>query len=249
MGLNTPGTGGSNKNFLGIFSNQLVMEFKKKEDLEAKVEALGLDPEKIQVRQKTKGENEGQDVFYYVFRELEGAKLTNIRLNDTDWGEFVELEFTDVDQKFIISLGDVFSRTSKDFIRRVENLDLDEDITFRVWSMTAEETGRSAKSGVTMYQDGNKVEYAVSYDDMPAPVEKKKGKKVEWDYTDQEDYLYNVLVDFIKENFKEDVKEEKPEPKPEPEQKKPAASSARKPRARAGASAGSSEGKDDDLPF
>jgi len=72
---------------------------------------------------------------------------------------FLELEFTDVDEKFSVSLGDVYSRMAKDFIRRMGGLDLNEEVIFGVWSISAEEADNGkAKSGVRMYQDDTKVE-------------------------------------------------------------------------------------------
>ena len=51
MGMNTRGGGGSsNKTYLGVYANQLVLEYAKEEDLVAKLEALGYDPDKIQER-------------------------------------------------------------------------------------------------------------------------------------------------------------------------------------------------------
>jgi hypothetical protein len=242
MGMNTRGGGASNKIYLGIYQNQMVLEYNKEEDLLKKVESLGLDPDKIQVRQRTKGKNEGKDVFYYVIYDVEGV-LSNATINETDWGDFLELEITDVDEKFVVSLGDVFGRMAKDFIRRAGNLDLSSDVNFGVWSMSKEETGSSARAGVKMYQDDEKVEYFISYDDMPEPVEKKKGRKTEWDYTDQETYLYEKLVAWIEENFKGEVKESAPEPQEEKPQKR-----TRKSRVKANEEL-QPEGKADDLPF
>ena len=173
--------------------------------------------------------------------------LTNIKINENDWGDFVELEFTDVDEKFIISLGDVFSRMSKDFVRRLGNLDLSKEINFGLWSMETDDGKK--RSGVKMYQDDEKVDYSLTYDDMPEPTKTKKGRKVEWNYDEQEAFLYEELNDFLKENFKNDgdgsgktpldSADKKPDPKAKPK---------RKPRGKA-ASKDKGLGDDDDLPF
>tara|TARA_R110002110_G_scaffold7049_6_gene35061 strand:+ start:5121 stop:5861 length:741 start_codon:yes stop_codon:yes gene_type:complete len=246
MGMNTRGAGGSNKTYLGVYANQLVLEYTKEEDLVAKLESLGYDPDKIQERKKAKGKNEGQSVYYFVVWDVEGM-LTNIKINENDWGDFVELEFTDVDEKFIISLGDVFSRMSKDFVRRLGNLDLSKEINFGLWSMETDDGKK--RSGVKMYQDDEKVDYSLTYDDMPEPTKTKKGRKVEWNYDEQEAFLYEELNDFLKENFKNDgdgsgktpldSADKKPDPKAKPK---------RKPRGKA-ASKDKGLGDDDDLPF
>lgn len=247
MGFNKRGGGASNKTYLGVYSNQLVLEYAKEDDLIAKVEALGLDIDKIKERKKMKGKNEGQAVYYYVIYDVEGI-LTNVRINENDWGDFVELEITDVDEKFVVSLGDVFSRIAKDFIRRTANLDTTEYVNFGLWSLETDE-GKT-RSGVKMYQDDEKIEYAITYDDMPEPIQKKKGRKIEWDYSDQETFLYDSLLAFIDENYKgDDVKEQAPA---KVEAKEPAANAKkapRKPRGKAEVADAKGVGPKDDMPF
>lgn len=201
MGFNTRGGGGSNKTYLNVYQGNLVLEYNSEADLEKKLESLGLDPDNIKVRQRTKGRNEGKDVFYYVLYDVSGY-LSNITLNENDFGEFLELEFTDVDEKFSVSLGDVYSRMAKDFIRRMGGLDLNEEVVFGVWSISAEEADNGkAKSGVRMYQDDEKIDYHIEYDELPEPTTKKKGRKTVWDFTEQESFLYDELIKWKDDNF------------------------------------------------
>lgn len=228
MGVKQRGAQGSGKTYFGIYSDQLVIQYDDRESLEKKCDQLGFDPEDILVRKKTKGKNEGQEVFYIVVDAIDGL-IQDIRINETDWGDFVEIELDDIGDKFIVSLGDVFeSRMAKDFVRRIGNLDLGKELVFGVWSMTKEETGSSKRSGVKMYQDDEKVEYAIGYDEMPEPEEKKKGKNTTWDYTEQSQYLFEQLDEFIKENFSTKVDEKEREEKEPPNKnkgrRKPAAS-------------------------
>lgn len=248
MGFNKRGSGGSKKTYLGVFQNQLVLQYDKEEDLIKKVESLGLDIDKIEERKKTKGKNEGQLVYYYVIYDVEGM-ITDVSINEADWGDMVEIELTDVDEVFVVALGDVFNRTTKDFIRRVGNLDVTEYVNFGLWSLLTDE-GKS-RSGVKMYQDnGDKVEYAITYDDMPEPIQRKKGRKIEWDYSEQETFLYDQLVEFIDENYKTGEVTEKAPAKVEA--KEPAANAKkapRKPRAKAEVADAKGIGPKDDMPF
>lgn len=242
MGVNTRGTSGSNKTFINIYQNDLVLEYSSKEDLEKKLDYLGLDKDDIKVRQRTKGKNEGQDVFYYVLSDVSG-KLTNISINETDFGEFLELEFTDVDEKFCVSLGDVYSRTSKDFIRRVGNLDLAEEVVFGIWYISPEEADNGKpKSGVKMYQNDTKVEYFISYDELPEPTTKTKGRKTIWNFDDQEEFLYQALMEYKDENFlSEDVSDSDSNDKKEPKKAPAKRGRAKAPK--------KEEPVNDDLPF
>ena len=206
MGVNSMGAGGSNKTFFNMYQGKLVIEYDKKDDLLTKLERMDQDPEPhghhkgVQKRKRTKGKNEGKKVFYYAFNDVNG-KMTNIELRETDFGEFLNVELTDDDGEVcILSLGDVFGRFSKDFIRRIDGLSLKKEIAFGTWTM--ENDKGKTYSGVRMYQDGDKVEYEYETKDLPPPKEKKKGKKVTWDFSKQEEFLYKILEKFMKKNFK-----------------------------------------------
>jgi len=206
MGVNSRGVGGgSNTTFLNVYQGNIVIEYDEQDKLLSKLDSLGLDQEGVKVRQRTKGKNEGKDVFYYVLFDVSGL-LTNVTVKELPFGEFVELEITDVDEKFVISLGDVTGRIAKDFARKCGGIDLSSELVFGVWSLTAEqaENGK-AKSGVRMYQDGDKLDYFISYEDLPQPEKKTRGRKVTWDYSEQEDFLYDTIVDFSNSNFKGDA--------------------------------------------
>jgi len=213
-GINTRGTSGANKTFLNIFQNRLVLEYMNKEDLERKLNSLNLDVGMILSRKKVKGKHEGKTAYYYNLDNVEGM-MTNIRVHEGKFGDFLEVELTDVEEKYSISLGDIYSRMSKDFIRRVDNLDVTKEIDFSLWSISEEDSDNGkAYSGVTIYQNEKKVEYAMTFKDLVPPIEKKRGRKVKWDFSDQDEQLFEVLENFRKENFKEDVVEEKKESKP-----------------------------------
>lgn len=205
MGLNSMGSGSNNVTFFGLYGGDIVIEYGDKKELEKKLERLGLDPEDIETRKRTKGNNEGKKVYYYIFNDVEGL-LTNVYLKETDFGEFLNIELTDADEKYVISLGDVFSRHSKDFIRRMDSIDLKENIAVGTWSMEGD-NGKNY-SGVRLYQNGEKIDYVLQTEDLPAPVERKKGKKKEWDYSEQEEFLYERIESFIDENFKGNGKDE-----------------------------------------
>jgi len=249
MALNTRGTSSSNRTYLNIFQGNIVLEYDSQESIISKLDSLGLEyAEEIAEsnrmghvceRKRTKGKNEGKSVFYYILNDVSGM-LTNIKSTVNDFGEFVELEFTDVDETFGVSLGDVYSRICKDFIRRMGNIDLKKELVFGVWNITAEEADNGkAKSGVKMYQDGNKLEYYIGYDEMPEPTTKKKGSKTIWNFDDQEEFLYDALKTFKNDNFLNETVGEALPPKEEAPKAK---ATARKPREAAKSST-------DGLPF
>lgn len=249
MGLNTRVSGGSNKTFINVFQGNLVLEYDSQEALEKKLDFLGLDydTEKVSeanrldticVRQKLKGKNEGKDVFYYILRDVSG-NITDVTLTENDWGEFLQIELTDVDEKFSISLGDVSSRMAKDFVRRIGNIDLNEELVFGVWSISAEDADNGkAKSGVRMYQDDTKLEYFIEYDELPEPTTKMVRRKKVWDFSEQEEFLYDALTEWKDENFSSgEVENDLPKKKEE------------KPTRRKTRTASKNKEDNDDMPF
>jgi hypothetical protein len=213
MGLNSRG-GNSSKTFLSVFDSSLVLQYDNREDLEKKLDAIGLEHDAIKVRQKTKGKNEGKDVYYFKLHDVSGM-LTDVILKDTDWGEVLELEITDVDEKYQVSLGEVFGRIPRDFIRRVANIDVETELTFGVWGMVSKDNGKPY-SGVVMYQNEEKLPYVLERDDLPEATSKTRGKVTKWDFSAQEDFLYEKLGEFLAENFAGEAKdgdESKPEPR------------------------------------
>jgi len=196
MGLKTKS--GAGKMFLSIFSGDIVVNYDVREDLERRVEALGLDVNLIKERKKQAGKNEGQTVYYYVF-DLVGGMIDNISIVEPSWGgETLHVIIKDVDEVFDITLGDIYSRHSRDFIRRLGNLDVNKEVDFGAWQM---EEGDKVYSGVKLYQDNNKIDYSIVYTDLPKPTQKKRGSKITWDFTKQENFLYYILDKFIQENF------------------------------------------------
>lgn len=251
MGLNTRGAGSSNKTYINVYQGNLVLEYATQDSLEKKLDFLGLeyDTDKVSetnkmdsicVRQKTKGKNEGKDVFYYILRDVSGD-ITEVTLNENEWGEFLEIVLTDVDEKFSVSLGDVSSRMAKDFVRRMANIDLNKDLVFGVWSISAEDADNGKpKSGVRMYQDDVKLEYFIEYDEMPEPSQKKKGRKIIWDFSEQEEFLYNALIEWTDENFPSNkVENDLPEKKEKDD----------KPSKRKTRTASKAKREEDDMPF
>lgn len=232
MGIRTRGAAGSDKTFLSIFNGSLVIEYDTEEKLENKLSALGFDVD-IESRKKTKGKNEGKEVFFASLYDVSGM-LTGISLKEISFAggaeEFLELEITDVDEKFIVSLGSVFQRMSKNFIQKLGNIDLSQEVTISPFSMSKEEssTGKPV-SGVTIYQNDKKLSYFFEKDEVPAPKQTKRGRAVTWDWSEHDNFLYDYLYDYIQDNFKPEVKSEalpeKEEEAPKPKRKKATAKS------------------------
>ena len=201
MGLQVSQTG-SSKMYLNAYADKIVLNYNKKEDLEEKIESLGLDVSKIQTRHKLSGVNKGDPVFYYSFEFINGM-IDDIVISEPSWGgEALSVIIKDVDETYHISLDNVFSSASKCFIRRLGNLDVSKEVSFGAWQSYNDENDKTY-SGVRMYQ-GNKekVEYAIPFKDLVKPISKKVGSKTEWDFSEQDNSLYGVLTEFIETNFR-----------------------------------------------
>ena len=100
----------------------------------------------------------------------------------------------------------MFGSYGESFLLRMENIDLSKPLTFVPWLMTPEDwyklTGKSTKnnkSGLTLKQDGEKINpYYDKENPNGMPEFKKKTVKgeVKWDTDDRDDFLFNKFVAF-----------------------------------------------------
>ena len=180
MGAKVNQTGNS-KMYLYIHAGKIVLDYNKKEDLEEKIESMGLDVNEIQTRYIRGGINMGNPVFYYSFEFIKGM-IDDIVISEPSWAdvETLHIRIKEVGgEVFYVSLGDVFSSESKCFTRRLGNLDITKEVSFGAWQ-SFDNDKEQAYSGVRMYQYLKEVEYAINQDNT----------------------LYGVLTEFIKENFR-----------------------------------------------
>ena len=250
-GLRTRKRGGGN--YLKIMQGGLAKEWRKGKPTE---DEIPWDPEtggKMELHEKEiqEGKNKGNIVYYVLYNEIEGH-ITSIKLEDTDYGEHINLVLDAGLDKFNISFK-ADSTYGEQFIGKIQNVDLSKEVVLSPWKMEAEEWKKftkdynfkgSSKVGLTVYQDDEKIESIYGKkDDGKIELPKwevkldRKGNFKEWDKEEYTDALFEAFEKFLAENFDEEEK------KPEPQQEKPAKKESKPKRQKAAA------GDDSDLPF
>ena len=226
MGLGSR-SGGSNKNYLGIYGGQIAREWRKKKPSEAEIPA----GKELQEREISKGPNAGNTVWFVGFDYLEG-KVNDLKL-DTEgkYGDKIVIEIDDVGDIFQLEFG-ANSSYGSDFLMKLPNIDFDADIILQPWTMTPEEwfeltdkkvTGN--RSGLTIYNGTydkeNKVYNYYTKDNpngLPEIIIKKgRNGKNKVDSDDRDNFLLDQFEAFIAENFNDEGTPKastKPEPQP-----------------------------------
>lgn len=80
------------------------------------------------------------------------GKITNLSLYEGDYGKYLQISLGDV----VISLSTA-SNFGEDFMKKLPNIDLDKEVKLAPYSFEDEETKR-VKKGITIYQDGKKIQ-------------------------------------------------------------------------------------------
>lgn len=163
---------------------------------------------------------------YELFKNISG-KITKMyiyekNINNEDV-EFLVIYVTDkVNGKEIHEVIETSFKGyyADDFLLRIKNVDLTKDVKLTPYSVKdAEKSKEKGKdvynTGISIEQDGKKIERFYTKDnpgDLPKMVEKKVkgGKKSEWDMTDRQEFLRNLVLSKAEEikNITDDAEPE-----------------------------------------
>jgi hypothetical protein len=165
--------GGTNTTYLSVADGNLVRQHKQA--TERTTERLT----------KT-----GKLVFEERFKDLT-AKLENITTRTNEYGTQWQLEFTDGDATYIVSLP-YSSRYSSSFLKALPNVDVSKELRFMPWAMKDKQDATKTITGVTLYQDGEKIAPAYTKENpngLPQMVKIKVKGKEQWDDSDMMQFL------------------------------------------------------------
>lgn len=200
-------SGGTNsadrKTYLNISNGKVIQEWKEKPKEEWVPQGY-----ELQSRTITKGVNQGKERFYVEFDGLEG-ELLDINLEKTDTGNRMVFLVVDEGQTYILQM-DMDNAYGEAFLMRMNNLDVTKRVNFKPWQMNAQEwfelTGKTikgTKSGLTIYQDGEKVGVYYTKEEpngLPDLVQKKVKGEIKWDSDDRDNFLYEEFLKFVEKS-------------------------------------------------
>jgi hypothetical protein len=146
----------------------------------------------------------GKLVFEERFKDLT-AKLDGIATRENDYGKQWQIKFQDQGDFYIVSLP-YSSRYASSFLKVLPNIDLSKEIRFMPWAMKDKNDPTKTITGITMYQDGEKLASYYTKEDpkgLPQMVKIKVKGKEQWDDSDMMSYLEDMALNLFEQDHKD----------------------------------------------
>lgn len=146
----------------------------------------------------------GKLVFEERFKDLT-AKLDGITTRENDYGKQWQLRFQDQGDYYVISLP-YSSRYASSFLKALPNIDLAKELRFMPWAMKDKMDATKTITGITLYQDGEKVAPYYTKEDpkgLPQMVKIKVKGKEQWDDTSMMDFLEQMALNLFEQDHKD----------------------------------------------
>jgi hypothetical protein len=127
------------------------------------------------------------------------GKITNLAIYDGDYGKQIQIS---LGTETTISLN-ANGNFAQDVMKKLPNIDLEKEVKFAPYSFIDEKSGKP-KKGITIYQDGKKIEsnYSVKKEDKWVEANgfpKVPAKAKDWDTDDWKVYFIGVTKFLLEE--------------------------------------------------
>lgn len=152
----------------------------------------------------------GKLVHEEKFKDLT-AMLLGAETKQNDFGKQWALKFKDGEDYYIVNMP-YSSRYAGSFLKALPNIDLTKNVKFMPWSMIDKKDPTKKVTGVTMYQDGNKIAPAFTIDNpngLPQMKQVKVKGILQYDDSDMMEFLeqkakecfenLNKTINFVEE--------------------------------------------------
>jgi hypothetical protein len=137
----------------------------------------------------------GKLVYEERFKDLT-AKLETINTRTNDYGTQWQLHFTDGDDSYVVSLP-YSSRYASSFLKALPNVDVNKVLRFMPWAMKDKLDATKTITGITLYQDGEKIAPAYTKENpngLPQMTKIKVKGKEQWDDSDMMQFLEQTTL-------------------------------------------------------
>jgi len=137
----------------------------------------------------------GKLVYEERFKDLT-AKLETINTRTNDYGTQWQLYFTDGDDSYVVSLP-YSSRYASSFLKALPNVDVNKVLRFMPWAMKDKLDATKTITGITLYQDGEKIAPAYTKENpngLPQMTKIKVKGKEQWDDSDMMQFLEQTTL-------------------------------------------------------
>ena len=137
----------------------------------------------------------GKLVYEEKFNDLT-ALLISGETKENDYGKQWAFKFIDEGVTYIVNIS-YSSRYASSFLKALPNIDLSIPVKFMPWSIIDKNDPLKKITGITCYQNGNKIAPAFTKDNPNGLPEMKQIKvkgKVTWDDSDMTEFLENMAM-------------------------------------------------------
>ena len=165
--------GGTNTTYLSVSDGNLVRQHKQANE-----------------RTTERVTKTGKLVYEERFKDLT-ALLTKIDTKENDYGKQWQLTFSDGDNTYIVSMP-FSSRYASSFLKALPNVNILNELRFMPWAMKDKNDPTKTITGITLYQDGNKIAPFYTKDEpngLPQMTKIKVKGKEQWDDSDMMAFL------------------------------------------------------------
>lgn len=132
----------------------------------------------------------GKTVHEEKFDSITG-RIVGLKTHENDFGKQWHITFTDGEESYIITMP-YSSRYSTSFLKALPNVDLTKDVKLMPWSMDDKNDASKKVTGITMWQDGEKILPAFTKENpngLPQMVQVKVKGQMTWDDSDMMEFL------------------------------------------------------------
>ena len=179
--------GGANTTYLSVADGNLVRQHKQANE-----------------RTTERLTKTGKLVFEERFKDLT-AKLDGITTRENDYGKQWQIRFQDQGDYYVISLP-YSSRYASSFLKALPNIDLAKELRFMPWAMKDKMDATKTITGITLYQDGEKVAPYYTKEDpkgLPQMVKIKVKGKEQWDDSEMTSFLEEMALNLFEQDHKD----------------------------------------------
>jgi len=145
-------------------------------------------------RKLEKGPKSGTEV-WEVEHDFVSGKIVDGGIKESEYGDRIELKLQDKDEYYVLTVNWDYSKLRDAIVKRLPNLDVEKPV--EISCFPDRDTGQPV---LMIRQGGEVVKYFWTRDqpgDLPEPTQKKVRNKVEWDWTDVDNFLFKEASDWF----------------------------------------------------
>lgn len=141
----------------------------------------------------------GNTVHEEFFKDVTGMIADIRKKESTQYGDQLEIVVKDGSEQFVLQM-QFSSRYSGSFLKALPNIEQREEVRIMPWQMDDKNKPGKQVSGITVYQDGNKVLPAFTKEEpngLPEMTKTKVKGVYVWDDSDMLDFLWAKAQEWV----------------------------------------------------